>query len=597
MLREFTEAEKEKLLKYIDDDNAKNNNRCIFGGIIDFFADGINYYDLDISEYLDDLDTYHKKLVDKEDMAKSDIIKLFDDVDAVDKDYEGKLAEKLDMLKTYSNTLKRLTNIIDVKSSFNGKTSVFLSTVSFQSSLSKTDSELMDKYIEKFVIKDKDGNSEFKWDQINETLNKKTEDITEMEYLVLASLYLTMDTEDTGKFLQALADKISDVKIPWYQQIFHQYSNAKYTTWKYDSDKMAGLQKYLLCSANSLAEQERIIEGLSSEKLKNEFERRYPKIDVDYLDFDLQKMKLVTDIDEQRLEILQKNSLLTVCSELSQSDSASESGIRLFSSWYEYGDLTGEAGAFGPKLKLINEKDGYSLTFCNSKITDYHTMDNQDLYNYENTDFNIRNTYINTLNENTISISEVYSGAKLTEAVNENAKIYYDMKYSYSSQDAVTGNVSDFVVDQVTDKTIEYISAGASWVPIVGDFVSLGMDIAIDIEKGKAEAKANQTDAKNTYNAIENTLFCDAFALNGVVVTSGKSSQQIISYPSAETANRVENLNLFIKSNQIDLSKYNLTYPITIEDLDNKLSEINNLIFDNEVINSSEFDYIFDSKH
>ena len=85
MYRDFTEDEKQKLLGYVQDDEDKNSGRFA-GGVIDFFADIAHYSDLDINDYVNNIDDYHKKLIDAEDMTAEKIEAIFEAVHDVDDD-------------------------------------------------------------------------------------------------------------------------------------------------------------------------------------------------------------------------------------------------------------------------------------------------------------------------------------------------------------------------------------------------------------------------------------------------------------------------------------------------------------------------------
>lgn len=124
MKRIFTEEEKEKLLKYVDQDQEKNDSRFL-GGFIDWGADILHYGGLDISTYVDDIDIYHKKLIDKEDYTRSSIKDLFEAVYSVDSTYKQKFNDQLELLKNYENTLVQLNSVIEVKETENGQSSVF----------------------------------------------------------------------------------------------------------------------------------------------------------------------------------------------------------------------------------------------------------------------------------------------------------------------------------------------------------------------------------------------------------------------------------------------------------------------------------------
>ena len=88
MLRDFSETAKQKLLKYVDEVTATGT----WDQIKDFFGDiGLTvqswFGKLDIQKYVDDVDTYHKKVLDKNNTTARQIEEIFSNVQAVDTRY------------------------------------------------------------------------------------------------------------------------------------------------------------------------------------------------------------------------------------------------------------------------------------------------------------------------------------------------------------------------------------------------------------------------------------------------------------------------------------------------------------------------------
>ena len=85
MYRDFTNEEMERLLGYVQDEDGKISNQLAWGAI-DYLADLASYSDLDIADYVDDIDNYHKKLIDAENMTAKKIKNIFKAVHQVDDD-------------------------------------------------------------------------------------------------------------------------------------------------------------------------------------------------------------------------------------------------------------------------------------------------------------------------------------------------------------------------------------------------------------------------------------------------------------------------------------------------------------------------------
>lgn len=113
MERDFTEASKQQLLKIVNDvENEKWSN----------FTDwvGDRWYDfeswigkLNIKNYLNDVNTYHKKVIDKNNTTSKKIIEIFDNVNDVSNNYKNRFASLLSLLQSYRKNIIELSEIVN----------------------------------------------------------------------------------------------------------------------------------------------------------------------------------------------------------------------------------------------------------------------------------------------------------------------------------------------------------------------------------------------------------------------------------------------------------------------------------------------------
>lgn len=107
MKRDFSDSAKIKLFNLIDEVNEEQ----WFGwtdAIGDFFCWGLN-----IENYLDDLDSYHKKVVDKNNTTKEQIEKIFNDIHLVDLSYQGIFDKSKQAIEEQIAYIKGLSECID----------------------------------------------------------------------------------------------------------------------------------------------------------------------------------------------------------------------------------------------------------------------------------------------------------------------------------------------------------------------------------------------------------------------------------------------------------------------------------------------------
>ncbi len=117
MYRDFTNEEKGRLLGYV-----KDNNDFYSSCNGDLFFELSQYDDLDINDYIDDIDRYHKKLIYVENMTAKKIKQIFEAVHEKDEDTLTNIDiinGLTEALYKYMNNLK--TKIVLGKNGFGGK--------------------------------------------------------------------------------------------------------------------------------------------------------------------------------------------------------------------------------------------------------------------------------------------------------------------------------------------------------------------------------------------------------------------------------------------------------------------------------------------
>lgn len=111
MLRDFSDEAKQKLLQYVKDVTSTTT----WDTITDFFGDiGLTvqgwFGKLDIQNYVNDVDAYHKKILDKNDTTTQQIETIFTDVQAVDTKYISIVSQQI---SCGNNIIKLINDLAD----------------------------------------------------------------------------------------------------------------------------------------------------------------------------------------------------------------------------------------------------------------------------------------------------------------------------------------------------------------------------------------------------------------------------------------------------------------------------------------------------
>lgn len=113
MRRDFSDESKQKMLNLVA--QVEQEKLCNFTDWI-----GDRWYDfqdwigvLDIKHYIDDVNTYHKKVIDKNNSTEQAIIDIFIAVGTVDHDYAIKLSQTRSALEKWKRYIEQLTEIVN----------------------------------------------------------------------------------------------------------------------------------------------------------------------------------------------------------------------------------------------------------------------------------------------------------------------------------------------------------------------------------------------------------------------------------------------------------------------------------------------------
>lgn len=114
MIRDFSNSAKKKLLEYVKDATETTLWRKI-GDRIGNAGLQIQYWfgALSISKYIDNLDAYHKKIIDKNNTTSQRIEEIFTNVKNIDTRYQGGLQQNVNFSESVINFINDLANTID----------------------------------------------------------------------------------------------------------------------------------------------------------------------------------------------------------------------------------------------------------------------------------------------------------------------------------------------------------------------------------------------------------------------------------------------------------------------------------------------------
>lgn len=114
MFRDFSESAKQQLLGYVDEVTPKNDWARITDAVGDI---GLTVQrvlgQLNISNYINNVSDYHRKIIDKNNATAKQIEQIFSDVQGVDTSYMGYVSEQVNYGQQIARLISDMANIID----------------------------------------------------------------------------------------------------------------------------------------------------------------------------------------------------------------------------------------------------------------------------------------------------------------------------------------------------------------------------------------------------------------------------------------------------------------------------------------------------
>lgn len=242
MYRDFSEKSRNELLGLVSQvENEKILN----------FTDwvGDRWYDfeswigkLNIRNYLNNVNEYHKKVIDKNNATKSSINTIFNKVKSVDASYKDTFSIKKSQLQQWQRYINELSQIVNPR---NGKFNAKAMSDAFDGILKQISNDELNSNLEKYVELDKTtGEYTYHWNEIEELFTKDTYSMTDTDYQVLTFILSTMayengyiDTENLEKFINCGYTTPSPVTSNDYHTSFEILPNGQKYSYYYIQNK------------------------------------------------------------------------------------------------------------------------------------------------------------------------------------------------------------------------------------------------------------------------------------------------------------------------------------------------------------------------
>ena len=513
---------------------------------------------------------YYSTLSDQNLLAADALGRVFEEVYRIDSTYALKVSNQAQVAQGLKQSLAALADIIG-PSQTGGLPLLAQGGPELNKALRVANEGLFQAIWELFASTDEDGSLVYDWDAIDTVLNKDAEDITEMEYLVLALLYVDMGDEDTARFISALADKVGDVSEDSTNNVTHWPS--EYTTWEIDPDKVDRILSYVYAMADvTCSAQTYILYYADDDELRTVFNALGLKMGK-YYGIDDIKDDIDSAYDSQVSTIYQQAAFLEIAKSLTTRPAGTEvnkDGEMI--GFLESGYLTGKAGAQGPEIRIVfdEENNEYTLTYCNTRVTSHGTPCALGCNSWAQS--------ISHLNENTVVVGETTSGTGALQQVLENNEVYFMPKSTFDAQDVVMNTLW----------SIPDSAFGKTGIPLFGP----GMSFVISNVEDAVKANQLREDYQAAFDVEKQAIVSDFFWLKSVVSSDvGTGRQNLLVYPGSNTAGTLEDLNDFLANPKngysivtpsgtirVNIPVSGLYYPITYSDIVNSPELVYELI-------------------
>lgn len=190
MYRDFSEKSKNELLGLVSEvENDKLSN------FTDWIGD--RWYDfeswigkLNIRNYLNNVNEYHKKVIDKNNATKSSINVIFNNVKSVDTSYRETFTGKKSQLQQWQRYIDELNQIVNPR---NGKFNPKAMSDALDGLLNQVSIDEVNANLKKYVdINKNTGEYTYNWNEIERLISSPKEELSQLDYLTLVSILSSM---------------------------------------------------------------------------------------------------------------------------------------------------------------------------------------------------------------------------------------------------------------------------------------------------------------------------------------------------------------------------------------------------------------------
>ena len=326
---------------------------------------------------------------------------------------------------------------------------------------------------------------------------------------------------------------------------------------------------------------------LSDEEISILYARMFPEEAAENYNTAEKSMFITNVVDNRYRGLIQLGDLLATLKGLESRPAATEVASETGYETFEGGPLTGRAGASGPEISIVRKDGDFEIHFCNTV-----TMSTS-------TGLGLPSTTYMHFNDNVVIVMKTMDGSEAVHVVLDYMKAYYTAKYSsdllsFLSSTSSLESYVDFVTDHAQSfalgKLLEQGSSKAAKVaiPIIGDIICLGNDL---VKEYNENTKA-LSDSQSIINSADQANYCSDLKMKVTLVIDGLASVEVRYTPTIDTYYVVSNINKVVQSYGIDLSVYELDYPITIDDVLYCPNNVNDLL--NKGMDSSQRSYVID---
>lgn len=196
LIRDFTDEKKQELATLIREEEELTKDRRFFDWISDPFIRG------KIEQSDDDIELYHKKILDKKDTSIEQLNEIFDKVYGIEDEFSPKLKVHSENLGDLEKCFAALAEMFNPNPA-DGGDFVFARPASEFSNYLQVGSVVYNQTIRKLTIYDKYGNIiDYNWEAINALMLKDVESVQPEVFSALSDIFDQMTIRQKEKFIE-----------------------------------------------------------------------------------------------------------------------------------------------------------------------------------------------------------------------------------------------------------------------------------------------------------------------------------------------------------------------------------------------------------